>query len=176
MKFFMSLRVIAFLTCFGMLSPHVLAADETRPVFLVRQAGENEVWTANMVLHPEALRLVVPVSFERAGTTARFILDTPGVSFRPGVERVLAQSGDKVLVRYDVVVEGATPLPRPNRRVTVRFTLAELGLSGSPAQEQPGSFALRKAILQGPYAKGRAWIQSIEFRNQRFIAVVGLKR
>jgi hypothetical protein len=164
------------MVCFGLLGPAVLAAQDAKPVYLVRQIGQNEVWTKNMGVQTEALLLYVPTSFERKGKAINLSFDTPGVSFSSGREVVISRTGTGILVRYDVTLEGVSPLPKADRTMTIRFSLAELGTATTGEAEMPGSYAMRRAIQIGPYAKGRAWVQSIDFRNNRFIAVVGLKQ
>jgi len=168
--------IVLLVFCLGVLGPAVLWAQESMPVYLVRQIGQNEVWTMNMGVQTEALRLYVPTSFERKGKTINLSFDTPHVSFRSGREIVIDRTGTGILVRYDVVLEGLAPLPKADRTMTIRFSLAELEVAASGEAEMPGSYAIRRAIQTGPYARGRAWVQSIDFKNKRFIAVVGLKQ
>jgi hypothetical protein len=167
---------MTFMVCLGLLCPASLAAQEARPVYLVRQPAQNDIWTMNMGVQTEALRLYVPTAFERKGKTINLSSDTPRVSLSSGRETVIARSGDVILVRYDVSIEGAPRLPKADRSLTIRFTLAELVADGTGDSGAPGSYALRQAILTGPYTAGRAWVQSIDYKDNRFIVVVGLKR
>jgi hypothetical protein len=130
----------------------------------------------NMGVQTEALRMYVPTAFERKGKSINLSADTPRVSFSSGRETVIARSADGILVRYDVSIEGAPRLPRADRSLTIRFSLAELAADGTGNSGEPGSYAMHQAILTGPYAKGRAWVQSVDFKDNRFVVVVGLKR
>lgn len=176
MKYAKYWGMMTFVVCFGLVFPAVLAAQEARPVYLVRQPDQTDVWTMNMGVQAEALRLYVPTAFERKGKAINLSFDTPGVSLNSGRETIISRSGDGLLVRYDVSIAGAPPLPKADRSVTIRFSLAELGAAEVVDSGTPGSYAVRQAILTGPYAKGRAWVQSIDFKDNRFIVVVGLKR
>ncbi|MFH2115992.1 MAG: hypothetical protein ABIJ86_15935 [Spirochaetota bacterium] len=176
MRYSKCLGIMTLVVCFGLLGPAVLVAQEAKPVYLVRQIGQNDVWTMNMGIQTEALRLYVPTAFERKGKAINLSFDTPKVSLISGRETVISRSGDGILVRYDVVIAGAPPLPKADRSMTIRFSLAELGAADVVDSGTPGSHAVRLAILTGPYAKGHAWVQSIDFIDNRFIVVVGLKR
>lgn len=168
--------IVMLMVCLGVQGLAVLWAQESRPVYLVRQIGQNEVWTMNMGVQTEALRLYVPTSFERKGKAINLSFDTPRVSFSSGKEIVISRTGTGILARYDVVLEGLAPLPKADRTMTIRFDLAELGLVATGEPEMPGSYAIQRAIQTGPYTKGRVWVQSIDFKNNRFIAVVGFKQ
>ncbi|MGD9940811.1 MAG: hypothetical protein AB7T74_13515 [Clostridia bacterium] len=170
------LKGILMACCLGLLGFQTVAAQEARPVYLVRQPGQNDVWTMNMGVQTEALRLYVPTAFERKGKTINLSSDTPRVSFSSGRETVITRSADGILVRYDVSIEGAPRLPRADRSLTIRFTLAELAAAGTGESGAPGSYAIRQAILAGPYAKGRAWVRRVDYKDNRFVVVVGLKR
>jgi hypothetical protein len=176
MKSFKPLNGILMACCLGLLGLQSVSAQEARPVYLVRQIGQNDIWTMNMGVQTEALRLYVPTAFERKGKTINLGSDTPRVSFSSGRETVVARSGDVILVRYDVSIEGAPRLPQADRSLTIRFTLAELAADRTGDSGAPGSYAIRQAILTGPYAKGRAWVQSVDYKDNRFVVVVGLKR
>jgi hypothetical protein len=176
MKYPIYSKIMVVAVCFGLFGSAVLFAQEPKPVYLVRPIGQTEVWAMNMGVQTEALRLYVPTSFERKGKAVTLSFDTPSVSFRSDRETIILRTGDVLLSRYEVVITGAAPLPKVDRSMTIRFSLAELGASESMDTGTPGSYALRQAILTGPYSRGRAWVQSIDFSDDRFAVVVGLKR
>jgi hypothetical protein len=161
---------------FTLLGPAILAAQEARPVYLVRQIGQNDVWTMNMGVQTEALRLYVPTSFERKGKAVNLGFDTPRVSLTSGRETVISRTAAGLLVRYEVSIAGAPPLPKADRSLTIRFSLAELSADEATDTDSPGFYAIRQAVLTGPYAKGRAWVQSIDYKDDRFVVEVALKR
>lgn len=176
MKYSRYWGIMTLVVCFGLFGPGTLAAQEFKTVYLVRQLGQNEVWTMNMGIQTEAVRLFVPTAFERKGKTIRLSTDTPRVSISSGRETVISRTVDGILVGYEVSVAGVAPLPRADRSITIRFTLAELGAATAAEAEMPGSYAIRQAILKGPYSKGQVWVQHIDFKDNRFSAVIGLKR
>ena len=176
MKYAKYFGILMLMLCFSLLGPGALAAQETRTIYLVRQIGQNDVWTMNMGIQTEALRLYVPAAFERKGKTVNLQSDTPRVSFSSGRETIMVRAGNGILVRYDVSVTGVAPLPKADRTATIRFTLAELEASATVDAEMPASYALRKAILNGPYTRGQAWVQSIDYADNRFTVIVGFRR
>lgn len=169
-------KILPLVVCLGLLGPAVLVAQESRPVYLVSQPGQSDVWTMNMSVQTEALRMYVPVVFVRNGKTVNLGFDTPSVSFSSVRETIVSRTGNGILTRYDVAIVGAPPLPKADRSVTIRFSLTDLRSSETAAAETPGFYALQQAILRGPYSKGRAWVQSMNFSDNRFVVVVGLKR
>ena len=176
MKISRPLRRIILLVCLFIIGTVSLVAQETREVYLVRQVNQNDVWTMNMGIQTEALRLYLPTSFERKDKDIILGNESPKLSFRSGRETIIVRAGRDILVSYDVAITGAQPLPKADRSITLRFTLAELLATMGPDTATPGTYALKKAILNGPYSKGRAWVQSIDFKDARFTVRVGLKR
>ena len=176
MRFAKYFGILMLTLCFSLLGLDALAAQETRTIYLVRQFGQNDVWTMNMGIQTEALRLYVPAAFERKGKTVNLQFDTHRVSFSTGRETIMARTGSGILVRYDVTVAGVAPLPRADRTATIRFTLAELEAAAEVDARMPASYALRQAILKGPYARGRAWVHSMDYADNRFTVIVGFKR
>ena len=153
-------------------------ADDTRAVFIVSNAGTSSAnpWTANMLVPTEAVRLYVPSLFTRKGATVDIKMSAD-ISFSVSGSREIERSKTNVLYRFDVAIAGSKSLPRPDKVVSVRFSLSELVKKGGPAAQSPGFYALRKAISAGPYKSGSAWVQSIDYDGAgRFTVSVALKK
>lgn len=156
-------------------------ADGPRYVYEIRQlarpAGSAaQVWSENVGIVAEAARLYVPVSFSKKAGAVSFTLDAT-FSFSSGASVELERSTERVLIRHEVLVQGAQDLPRPDRRSTQRFSLSDLVRKGGRDADSPLAYALRKAISEGPYKTGRAWIESASYDSRgRFTIVVGFKK
>jgi hypothetical protein len=164
-------------TAFAM-AAFIAWADDPRAVFIVSDVGTSSAnpWTANMLVPTEAVRLYVPSRFTKKGTTVDISMSAD-ISFSVSGSRELERSKLNVLYRFDVQIAGTKSLPRPDKVVTVRFSLSELVKKGGPASQSPGFYALRKAISSGPYKSGSAWIQSIDYDGAgRFSVSVALKK
>lgn len=164
-------------TTFAMMALLVWA-DDTRAVYVVSSAGTSSAnpWTANMLVPTEAVRLYAPSRFTKKGT-ALDISMSADISFSVSGSREIERSKTNVLYRFDVAITGSKSLPRPDKVVSVRFSLSELVKKGGPAAQSPGFYALRKAIASGPYKSGSAWVQSIDYDGAgRFTASVALKK
>lgn len=165
------------------ISIFVVGADPSgsKAVFVIRGAETpaQDPWTLN-VLPAEAARLFVPSDFRKKGPGVE-IATSAKASFSIGPARELERSKDKVLLRFDVVVRGAPRLPRADKTVTMRFSLADViasgGASGGAYARSPGLYAISKAISAGPYASGSAWLKSIDYDGAgRFVASVALRK
>ena len=158
------------------------AADDTRYVYEIREldkpagSAASQVWDMNMVVVAEAARLYVPVSFVKKSGTVSFTLDAT-MSFSTGPSVELERSAERVLVRHAVSVKGAQPLPRPDKRSTIRFSLADIVRKGGKDAGSPLTYALKKAIGASSYKTGRAWVESAAYDGSgRFVVVIGLKK
>lgn len=157
-------------------------ADGPRYVYEVRQlarpagSAASQVWSENVGIVAEAARLYVPVSFSKKAGAVSFTLDAT-FSFSSGASVELERSAQRVLIRHEVLVQGAQDLPTPDRRSTQRFSLSDLVRKGGRDADSPLAYALRKAISEGPYRTGKAWIESASYDSRgRFIIIVGLKK
>ncbi len=158
------------------------AADDPRYVYEIREIGKaagsaaSQVWEMNMGVVAEAARLYVPVSFIRKSGTVSFTLDAT-MSFSTGASIEMERSAERVLVRHEVSVKGTQPLPKPDKRTTIRFSLADIVRKGGKDAGSPLTYALRKAIGAASYKTGRAWVESATYDGAgRFVIVVGLKK
>jgi hypothetical protein len=155
-----------------------LWAEDTHAVYIVRSIGTSSAdpWTANMLVPTEAVRLYTPSRFTKNGSSVDISMSAD-ISFSVAGSRELERSKLNVLYRFDVAITGSKPLPKPDKVLTVRFSLSELVKKGGPASQSPGFYALRKAISAGPYKSGSGWIQSIDYDGAgRFTVKVALKK
>jgi hypothetical protein len=129
-----------------------------------------------MLVPTEAVRLYVPSLFTRKGATVDIQMSAD-ISFSVSGSRELERSKLNVLYRFDVQIAGAKSLPKPDKVVTVRFSLSELVKKGGSASQSPGFYAMRKAIATGPYKSGSAWVQTIDYDGAGMFSVsVALKK
>jgi hypothetical protein len=153
-------------------------ADDARAVYIVRSVGTSSAdpWTANMLVPTEAVRLYTPSRFSRKGTSVDISMSAD-ISFSVSGSREIERSKLNILYRFDVTIAGSKPLPKPDKVVSVRFSLSELLKKGGPSSQSPGFYALRKVIASSSFKKGSAWIQAIEYDGEgRFTAKVALKK
>lgn len=153
-------------------------ADDTRAVYIVRSidASSADPWTTNMLVPTEAVRLYTPSLFTKKGPSVNISMSAD-ISFSVTGSREIERSKLNVLYRFDVAITGSRPLPKPDKVISVKFSLSELVREGGPAAQSPGFYALRKAIGAGSYKTGSAWIQSLEYDGAgRFNARVALKK
>lgn len=157
-------------------------ADGPRYVYEIRQLGKpagsaaSQIWSDNVGILAEAARLYVPVTFSKKSGGVSFTLDAT-FSFSSGATVELERSPERVLLRHEVTVRGAGPLPRVDRRSTQRFSLSDIVRRGGKDASSPLTYALRKAIGESPYKAGAAWIESATYDSKgRFIIVVCLKK
>jgi len=157
-------------------------ADGPRYVYEIRELGKpagsaaSQIWSENVGIVAEAARLYVPVTFSKKSGVVSFTLDAT-FSFSSGASIELERSAERVLVRHEVMVQGALELPKADRRSTQRFSLSDIVRKGGRDSGSPLTYALRKAISEGPYKTGRAWIESATYDSRgRFIMVVCLKK
>jgi len=160
----------------------VAGADGPRYVYEIREldkaagSAASQVWAMNMGVIPEAARLFAPVSFTKAGGSVSIALDT-AMSFSLGRSVEIERSGERVLVRHEVLVQGTSKLPRASKKAKLRFSLADLIQDGGSYAGSPLMYALRKAIADSSYKSGRAWIVSADYDGAgRFSIVVGLSK
>ncbi len=157
------------------------AAQETRAVFVVKKLGPDaaasdaaELWARYMDAAPDAARFFAPARFAKK----LFSLDielAADLAFSVLGSEELERSDKHVLVRYDVAWSAPPALPRAGKLVTVRFSLSELVKKNKDAS--PGYYALLKGIKAGPYARGQAWVVSMEYDGKgSFRAVVALAK
>jgi len=167
--------LLAWALCAGLA---FAGADDARYVYEIRElsATTTDVWSTNMGVVAEAARLFAPVSFTRSGGTVALSLDAT-MSFSLGRSTDLERSGERVLVRHAVTVQGSTVLPKADKRSRVRFSLAEIVAKGGAYASSPLMYAFRKAIDGSSYKTGRAWIVSADYDGAgRFVVVVGLSK
>lgn len=153
-------------------------ADDVRTVFVIQgiASSTSNPWTMNMVVPTEAVRLYAPSRFVKK-LFSTDISVTTNVAFSVSGRRELERSETRVLLRYDVIFSGDSALPKPDKRVSVRFSLSELVNKGGPAADSPGFYALRKAVATGPYRSGLVWIESIDYDGAgQFTAVIGFMK
>jgi hypothetical protein len=152
-------------------------AQEARTVYIIRATGEaSALWAEHMALPSEAVRLYTPSAFTRKPFSIE-LSSNGAFSYSATKQRDLERSAANILTAYQVDIRGLGPLPKPDKRTALRFTLAELIKAGSPSNESPGFFALRKAIETGPYRSGRAWLEAISYEGGGvFTATVALSR
>lgn len=165
----------------SMLACAVSAAStqETRQVYEVRSEGFSgsamQSFSTGMRVAAEAARLFSPVLFRKKGTTVEFI--SAGTLEFSGLKTEEVTHLDRqVLLRHEVQVASIPRLPKADKSLSVRFSLAELGRTGGEYASSPLLFAVVKAIRSSPYALGSAWIQSVKFDGKNFTIVVGLSR
>ena len=159
-----------------------VSAQEARTVYIIEPMAEggnlsdaNELWASRMSLPAEAVRLYAPTKFTRKPFTLELAIDGT-FSFSSSEKRVLERSDRNTLIAYQVSIRGGASLPKPAKRLTVRFSLADLMKAAEPFRSSPGMFAVNKAILSSGYAKGSAWIESLNYEgNGSFKAVVALR-
>ena len=158
------------------------AADDPHYVYEIRELGKaagsaaSQVWDMNMGVVAEAARLYVPVSFVKKSGTVSFTLDAT-MSFSTGASVEIERSAERVLVRHEVSVQGVKPLPKPDKRSTIRFSLADIVRKGGNDAGSPLSYALRKAIGAASYKTGKAWVESATYDGAgRFVIVIGLRK
>lgn len=152
-------------------------AGASRTVYVIRGAEvpSHDPWTAN-VLPAEAARLFAPSAFRKAGGTVEIELSAEA-SFSIGPARELERSKDKVLLSFDVSAVGTKPLPKADKTVKLRFSLADAVAAGGPAAGSPGFYALKRAVESSPYASGTAWIKEIEYDGAgRFAVTVAIRK
>jgi hypothetical protein len=157
-------------------------ADGPRYVYEIQEPGKpvgsaaSQIWSENVGVVAEAARLYIPVTFSKKAGSVSFTLDAT-FSFSSGASVELERSAQRVLVRHEVLVQGAQELPKPDRRSTQRFSLSDIIRKGGKDSGSPLTYALRKAISESPYKAGKAWIESATYDSKgRFIIVVGLKK
>ncbi|HAE20910.1 MAG TPA: hypothetical protein DCG47_01110 [Spirochaetaceae bacterium] len=152
-------------------------AQEARTVYIIRGTGEaSALWAEHMALPSEAVRLYTPSSFTKKPFSINLSSDG-AFSYSATKQRDLERSAANILTAYDVSIRGLGPLPKPDKRAVLRFTLAELMKAGGPARDSPGLFAIRKAIETGPYRSGRAWLEAISYEGGGvFRATVALSK
>lgn len=172
-----ALAALACLAAAASSPPAAAPKSAYRAVFAIRGADvpSHDPWTAN-VLPAEAAKLFVPAAFKKAGGKVEIELSAEA-SFSIGPARELERSKDNVLIRFDVAVAGAKPLPKADKTVKLRFSLADAIAAGGPSARSPGFYALRYAVESSPYAAGSAWIKDIEYDGAgRFVATVALRK
>jgi hypothetical protein len=155
-------------------------AQEKRTVYLVSPVTNGAASEAGalmeryMGLSPEALRLYLPTEYVKKPLSLD--LRTPGsIAFEAGAARVLERGEKYVLNAYEVVLRGLAPLPKPDRVVTVRFSLSQLVKSADATS--PGLYALKEGIGRGSFARGSAWLESLSYDGKgNFNAQVALIR
>ncbi|PKL08586.1 MAG: hypothetical protein CVV51_08175 [Spirochaetae bacterium HGW-Spirochaetae-7] len=157
-------------------------ADDPRYVYEIREldkaagSAASQVWAMNVGIVAEAARLYVPVSFVKKSGAVSFTLDGT-MSFSTGASVEVERSAGRILLRHEVSVKGAQPLPRADKRSTIRFSLSDIVRKGGKDSGSPLSYALRKAIDASSYKTGRAWVESAVYDGAgRFVIVVGLKK
>jgi len=153
-------------------------ADGPRYVYEVRDraAPSGDPWSMNMGVVAEAARLFSPVTFSKSGGEIEMTLDT-SLSFSLTRSADIERSPTRVLVRHEVVLQGAQATPKPAKRSTIRFSLSELMKKGGRHADSPLMYALRKAIDGSAYRSGKAWVESANYDDAgRFTVVVALSR
>ncbi|OHD15598.1 MAG: hypothetical protein A2Y38_26485 [Spirochaetes bacterium GWB1_59_5] len=157
-------------------------ADGPRYVYEMRElikatgSAASQAWAMNMGVVSEAARLYTPVSFTKVGGTLSLSMDAT-MSFSLGRSVEVERSDERVLLRHEVIVQGAPKLPRASKKATLRFSLADLVKNGGSYAGSPLMYALRKAIADSSYQSGRAWIVSAMYNGAgRFSIVVGLSK
>ncbi|MBU0927706.1 MAG: hypothetical protein KKA67_08150 [Spirochaetes bacterium] len=172
------MRRIGLLALLTFAAASFAAADGPRYVFEIRErsAATSDPWSMNMGIAAEAARLYAPVSFAKSGGKVSLTLEA-SMSFSVGKSSDLERSGERILVRHEVTVQGTAPLPKADRRSTLRFSLSDIVKRGGSYSDSPLMYALRKAIDGVSYKTGRAWIESAEYDGKgRFVIVVGISR
>lgn len=155
-------------------------AQEKRTVYLLSPVVNGAASEAGalmeryMGLSPEALRLYLPTEYVKKPLSLD--LRTPAsIAFEAGAARVLERGEKYVLNAYEVALRGLPPLPRPERVIALRFSLAQLVKSADATS--PGLYALKEGIGRGSYARGSAWLASLSYDGKGyFSARVALRR
>lgn len=153
-------------------------ADGPRYVYEIRDraAPTGDPWSMNMGVVAEAARLFSPVTFSKSGGEIAITLDT-SLSFSLTRSADIERSPTRVLVRHEVVLQGAQAPPKPAKRSTIRFSLSELMKKGGSYADSPLMYALKKAIDGSAYRAGKAWIESASYDEAgRFTVVVALAK
>lgn len=155
-------------------------AQERRTVYLVSPAAAGPAAEGGALMDrylglvPEALRLYLPTEYVKKPLSLD-LRSPASLSFDLGAARVLARGEKHLLNAFEVALRGAPALPKPDRVIIVRFSLAELIKSADAAS--PGLYALKAGIGRGSYARGSAWIESLRYDGEgSFIARVALRR
>lgn len=170
--------VAVILAVSALLSP--AWAQETRTVYLLSPAATGPATEGAALMDrylglvPEALRLYLPTEYVKKPLSLD-LRSPASLSFELGAARVLERGEKHVLNAYEVTVRGSPALPKPDRVVSVRFSLAELIKSADASS--PGLYALKAGAARGSYARGSAWIESLRYDGAgSFSAKVALRR
>ncbi len=153
-------------------------ADGPRYVYEIRDraAPSGDPWSMNMGVVAEAARLFSPVTFSKSGGEIEMTLDT-SLSFSLTRSADIERSPTRVLVRHEVILQGARATPKPAKRSTIRFSLSDIVKKGGSYADSPLMYALRKAIDGSAYRSGKAWVESANYDDAgRFTVVVALSR
>lgn len=173
-----SLFVALVLSAGALLTP--ARAQEKRTVYLLSPVTAGAASEAGalmeryMGLSPEALRLYLPTEYVKKPLSLD--LRTPSsIAFEASAARVLERGEKYVLNAYEVALRGLAPLPKPDRVVALRFSLSQLVKSVDATS--PGLYALKEGIGRGSYARGSAWLESLNYDGKgNFNARVALRR
>lgn len=153
-------------------------AEDLKTVYLISPADAppGGAWELNMAMPSEVARLCVPSAYQKKLFSTR-IESASTLSYIVRGIRELERSDLRVLREYSVLVSGLTPLPRPDRRVTVSFSLADLVRKGGEAADLPLWYAMRLAVAKAPWIKGLVWLESIQYDGMGlFTAIVAVKK
>lgn len=143
---------------------------------VLTDSGITSYASSGMVVAIEAMRLYQPTAFERDGSHLRLSSDGEAwLSFEGKAEEIWRE-GDRRLVRYKVKERSAPRKPAISRRLSVRFSLAELESKGGAYRSSPMMYALRTAIERGKLPRGTAWIESARFSKGTFTIGVAFSR